>query len=868
MSRSDETPLMKQYYAVKSKYPDAILLFRVGDFYETFGEDAVLTSKILGIVLTKRANGSSHIELAGFPFHAVDTYLPKLVKAGHRVAICEQLEDPKKTKKIVKRGVTEMVSPGTSINEKILDHKQNNFLASVYMGHEKTGISFVDISTGEFLIAEGSVDYIENLMNSFKPSEVIYSKTKQIEFKEYFSYNQYSFLVEDWLYNFEFAYDKLLNHFQTHNLKGFGIEDMKAGICAAGVIMHYLSENKYDRLQHISKINRIEISDYIWLDKFTVRNLEIFQPIQVGGTSLIDVIDKTQTPMGGRLLKKWIGLPLKDLRKINERHDVVEFFFLNPEISDHISTLLSQFGDLERLISRAALRKINPRELRYIYNSLDLVGKLKTICSQSTNNYLSKYSERFNTCLIIKEKIGSTIVDDPPIAVNKGDIIKTGVSEELDSLRNLKSNSKSFLLNLKESEIAKTGISSLKIGYTSVFGYYFEVTNTHKNKVPGEWLRKQTLVNAERYITPELKEYEEKILTAEEKIAEIENNLYQDLLSELSDYVGLIQENSNMISQIDCLVCFASVARNYNYTRPEINDSLLIEIQEGRHPVIEQKLPESEKFIPNDIYLNNQNQQIIILTGPNMSGKSAVLRQTAIIVLLAHIGSFVPAKKAKIGFVDKIFTRVGASDNLSVGESTFMVEMLETASILNNLSERSLILLDEIGRGTSTYDGISLAWAITEFLHQHEFQPKTIFATHYHELNEIATALKRVRNFNIKVKEFQNKIIFLRKLEPGTSEHSFGIHVAHMAGIPGPVTERAKEILDKLEQQRENIKNASQELLSTPVNIQLKMFETTDEVYELVRKEISKMDINSLTPIEALMKLNQLKALIKKEGKS
>ena len=867
MTKQEETPLMKQYFALKAKYPDAILLFRVGDFYETFGQDAILTSRILGIVLTKRANGSSKIELAGFPFHSIDTYLPKLVNAGHRVAVCEQLEDPKKTKNIVKRGITELITPGTSINEKNLDTKNNNYLCSVHFGNNIIGISFIDISTGEFLLAEGNIEYIENLLTGYKPNEVIYSKGNQSLFKESFSYNQYSFLVEDWLYNFDFAYEKLTNHFRTKNLKGFGIEDMNAGICAAGVVIHYLSENKFDQLLHVNKISRIEKEDFIWLDKFTIKNLELYHSNQIGGTSLLDIIDKTQTPMGSRLLKKWLSFPLKDIRKINERLDIVDFFNKNPEMEDSISSILSQIGDLERLISRAALKRINPRELKYIYNSLSLVEKLKILCESTTNTYFIKYAERLNPCHQIKDKIKNTLVDEPPIALNKGEVIKKGVSKELDEVKELKNSGKNFLLKLKDNEITRTGITSLKIAFNSVFGYYIEVTNTHKDKVPIEWIRKQTLVNAERYITPELKEYEEKILTAEEKIDDLENFIYQELLSELTDYIGLIQENSLIIGQIDCLVNFSHIASNFHYNRPEIDDSLSIDIRNCRHPVIEQRLPEDEKFIPNDIYLNNKNQQLIILTGPNMSGKSAILRQTALVVLMAHIGSFVPADSAKIGLTDKIFTRVGASDNLSLGESTFMVEMLETASILNNISERSLILLDEIGRGTSTYDGISIAWAITEYLHQHLYQPKTIFATHYHELNEIASALKRIKNFHIKVKEFQNKIIFLRKLEPGISEHSFGIHVAQMAGMPKEVIERSREILIKLEQQRENIQNASQELLQLPVNIQLKLFETSDPAYEVIKKELAKTDINSLTPIEALMKLNHLKTLIKKESK-
>jgi len=857
---------MKQYFQLKTKYPDALLLFRVGDFYETFSEDAIKTSQILGIVLTKRNNGSSYVELAGFPYHSIDTYLPKLVKAGQRVAICEQLEDPAKTKKLVKRGVIEVITPGTSTSDKILENNKSNYLASIFFESEdQCGLSLLELSTGEFLVAEGSVEYIENLVSTFRPSEIIYSKTKQEQYKKIFGNRYYTFLLEEWLYTYDYAYEKLLNHFGTTNLKGFGIGEMKMAISAAGVVLHYLSEAKQNDLKHINNISRIEKDKYVWLDKFTIRNLEIFSPNQSDGTSLVSILDNTKTPMGSRLFKRWLALPLKDLRAIRERQDIVQYLIDNQDIHRQFADIISQIGDLERLISKAALRKINPREVRHIYKSLCCVDQIKTIAQSTTSPHLQKLGEKLNPCHTIKDKIDITIVDDPPVQVNKGDLIKKSISPELDELKLLHGSGKEYLVQLRDREVARTGINSLKISYNSVFGYYLEVTNSHKEKVPADWIRKQTLVNAERYVTEELKEYEEKILTAEVKIQEIENTIYQDLLFEISDYIEHIQQDCALLSYLDVLLCFAKNALDMNYNRPEVNDSLVIEITDARHPVIEQRLPGDEEYIPNDIYLNNENQQIIILTGPNMSGKSAILRQTALIVLLAQIGSFVPASTAKIGLVDKIFTRVGASDNLSVGESTFMVEMIETAGILNNISDRSLILLDEIGRGTSTYDGVSLAWAITEFLHQVPAKPKTIFATHYHELNELAANLKRVRNFNVSVKEYHNKVIFLRKLAPGGTEHSFGIHVAQMAGIPKLITERAKEILEKLETHRATIKN--DRAIGQPVNenIQLKMFEVDDPVYDRVKKELNKIDVNAITPIEALMKINFLKSLLKKD---
>jgi len=861
----EETPLMKQYFSIKAKYPDAILLFRVGDFYETFGEDAIKTSRILGIVLTKRANGSSNIELAGFPFHSIDTYLPKLVKSGHRVAICEQLEDPKLTKKIVKRGITEMVTPGTTVSEKIIDHKQNNYLAALNFSDDKTGVAFLELSTGEFMVAEGNIEYIENLLNTLNPSEIIYSKAKQNVFHAHFSSKRYTFLLEDWLFSYDFASEKLLNHFQIKSFKGFGIENLSSGISAAGVIIHYLSENKYDNLSHISKISRIEQENYVWLDKFTIRNLELLQPNQTDGKSLIDIIDNSSTPMGSRLLRRWLLLPLKDLREINKRHDIVDLFLKNNQLRESITAILSRTGDLERLISRVALRRINPREVKYIEKALQCVEEIKEIAENSGFDALVKMAEKLNPCKLLKEKIAKTLVDDPPVQINKGELIRGAVNEELDELRSLKTSSQDYLIKLREKEIIKTGITSLKIGFNNIFGYYLEVTNVHKDKVPSEWIRKQTLVNAERYITPELKVFEDKILTAEEKILNIEQTIFNDLVFEISEYVLPIQQNAAILSETDCLCSFAITAIINKYVKPEVNDGFTIDIRDGRHPVIEKCLPLGEEFIPNDIYLSIKNQQIIILTGPNMSGKSAILRQTALVVLLAQTGCFVPASSAKIGFIDKLFTRVGASDNISSGESTFMVEMMETASILNNISERSLILLDEIGRGTSTYDGISIAWAITEYLHQISYAPKTIFATHYHELNEIAASLKRVRNFNVSVKEYKNKVIFLRKLQPGGSEHSFGIHVAQMAGVPQLIVKRANTILEELEKQRVNMKNENAIVGNNPVSIQLKMFDVADPVHERIKNELNKIDVNAITPIESLMKLSYLKNLLKKE---
>ncbi|MEX0966536.1 MAG: DNA mismatch repair protein MutS [Bacteroidia bacterium] len=861
-----ETPLMKQYYQIKGKHPDALLLFRVGDFYETFGEDAKKAAEILGIALTKRANGkASHVALAGFPYHSLDTYLPKLIRSGQRVAICEQLEDPKKTKTIVQRGVTDIVTPGTSVDDKMLENKQNNFLAAVHFEEDIMGVALLDLSTGEFLTTEGQKDYIETLLQSFKPSEVVFSKDKQGNFEKQFGNRFYTFVLEDWLFNYDYAREKLISQFKTKNLKGFGIESMKAGIVAAGVALHYLSENKHNQLPHINRIRRLEPEKYVWLDRFTIRNLELLDSYQIDGTPLIKVVDRTLSPMGSRLMKQWLVIPLKELRPILERQNIVEHLFQNSETTEALEQQLNSIGDLERLISKVGMQRINPRELNQVMAALNCIREIKRICTESGNENLMKVAEQMNPCDSVCDKIGSTLQDDPPVNITKGELIRDGISEELDEYRNLTKTGKQYLVDMQQKEIGRTGISSLKIGFNSVFGYYLEVTHKHKDKVPEEWVRKQTLVNSERYITDELKEYEEKILNAEEKILEVETQLYQDLVFYCTDYIQPVQQNANLAARLDCLLAFATVARDNNYVKPEVNTSHIIEIKDGRHPVIEQRLPMDEEYIPNDVYLDNDTQQLIILTGPNMSGKSALLRQTALIVLLAQCGAFVPAKEARIGLVDKIFTRVGASDNLSSGESTFMVEMIESASILNNLSKRSLILLDEIGRGTSTYDGISIAWAITEYLHANHFKPKTLFATHYHELNEISKKLKRVKNFHVSVKEVQDKVIFLRKMLAGGSEHSFGIHVAQMAGMPEAIVKRSKEILVQLESQRESMdsrKKANGKQIQPQV--QLSLFEYDDPAALKLKEEFQKIEIDSMTPIEALMKLNYLKSLLGK----
>jgi len=858
---------MKQYLSIKAKYPDALLLFRVGDFYETFSEDAIKTSQVLGIVLTKRANGAaSYVELAGFPYHSLDIYLPKLVKAGHRVAICEQLEDPKMTKTIVKRGVTELVTPGISYNDKVLDNKSNNFLASVHLLKKDTGIAFLDVSTGEFMLSQGSLDYIDKLVQSLKPSEIIVQKSKLNEFKTLFGSKYYINTLEDWTFTTEFAEDLLLKHFDTKSLKGFGIEQLENGIIAAGSVLHYLSETHHDKVKHISKLSRIDEDNYVWLDKFTIRNLELLYSYNENAKTLIDVVDTTLSPMGSRLMKRWIVLPLKDKTKIKNRLDIVEHFLQNEELYVLLKQNIKLIGDIERLISKVAVGKISPREVLQINRALEAVEPIKTACESAKIDSLKDFGAQLNPCKLIKDKIAQYINPDSPAVINKGNVINKGVSSELDELRNIQFSGKDYLSKIQSREIERTGITSLKISFNNVFGYYIDVTNTHKNKVPDDWQRKQTLVNSERYITEELKIYEEKILGAEEKILSLEITLFNELVSNIADYISPIQLNASLIAQLDCLLSFAGNALKNKYCKPDVNDTFIIDIKQGRHPVIEQQMEHDEKYIANDVYLDNDNQQIIIITGPNMSGKSALLRQTALIVLLAQCGSFVPAESASIGLIDKLFTRVGASDNITSGESTFMVEMNETASILNNISNRSLILLDEIGRGTSTYDGISIAWSIVEFLHEHPmFRAKTLFATHYHELNQLTAFLHRVKNFNVSIKELGNKIIFMRKLIPGGTEHSFGIHVAKMAGMPNIVIERANEVLKKLENVHGNEhKTPSARTKDNKENFQLSFIQLNDPLLEQIRDEILNTDINTLTPVEALMKLNDIKKLLKK----
>ena len=860
-----ETPLMKQYYDIKDKHPDAILLFRVGDFYETFGEDAIKTAEILGITLTRRANGAaSYVELAGFPHHALDTYLPKLVRAGQRVAICEQLEDPKLTKKIVKRGIIELVTPGVSINENILENRENNFLASVHFDKKVAGVAFLDISTGEFLTAQGNFEYVDKLLSSFHPKELLFQRGRGKEFNEIFGSKFYTFNLEDWVYTSDAATDRLLRHFETTSLKGFGIQNMPLAIIASGAILHYLDITQHSRLKHISSLSRIEEEHYVWLDRFTIRNLELFSPLHEGGKSLIEVIDKTISPMGARLLKRWMALPLKEVDPINERLDAVEFFLKHPEIKENLDEHLHQIGDLERLISKVAVGRINPREVVQVKNALNAIVPIKEVCAGAENKSLNRFAEQLNPCDLIRDKIQKEIVADPPTALNRGKVIAPGVSQELDDLRELAYSGKDYLAKIQKRESEKYGIPSLKISFNNVFGYYIEVRNTHKDKVPEEWIRKQTLVSAERYITEELKEYESKILGAEEKIQTLEAKIFGELVFALSEYISAIQLNSNILARLDCLLSFASCSSGYGYFRPEVNEDTSIDIKNGRHPVIEHQLPIGESYIANDVFLDQDEQQIIIITGPNMAGKSALLRQTALIVLLAQMGSFVPAESAKIGYVDKIFTRVGASDNISLGESTFMVEMNEAASILNNVSDRSLILFDELGRGTSTYDGISIAWSIVEHLHEHpRAKAKTLFATHYHELNEMEGAFPRVKNFNVSIKEVGNKVIFLRKLVRGGSNHSFGIHVAGMAGMPKSVIKRAEQILKKLEggKETENLSKPLEEIGGKREGMQLSFFQLDDPVLKQIRDEIAHLDINNLTPIEALNKLNEIKKL-------
>lgn len=864
-SKYVETPLMKQYYAVKAKHPDAVLLFRVGDFYETFGEDAIRASGILGITLTRRANGSaSFVELAGFPYHALDTYLPKLVRAGARVAICEQLEDPKMTKNIVKRGITELVTPGVAIGDNILENRENNFLASVHFDKKMAGVAFLDISTGEFLAAEGSFEYIDKLLNSFQPKEVLFQKGKGSDFTALFGGKFYTFSQDDWVYTEDAAKDRLMRHFETKSLKGFGVQELNYGIIASGAILHYLDLTQHSQLKHIVNLSRIEEDRYVWLDRFTIRNLELFSSINEGAKTLVQVIDKTISPMGARLLKRWIALPLKEIAAINNRLNVVEYLVGDYSLKENLEDHIRQVGDLERVISKVAVGRINPREVLQLKNALQAIAPIKEICGQSENASLKRFAEQLNPCESIKTRIEQEIHPDPPTLVNKGHVIAAGVDAELDELRTLAFSGKDYLAQMQEREAERTGISSLKIAFNNVFGYYIEVRNTHKDKVPPEWIRKQTLVGAERYITEELKEYESKILGAEEKILAIEVRLFNELVVALGEYIQAVQLDAAIIAQLDCLLSFASAAIEYKYCRPEINDSKDIIIKAGRHPVIEHQLPPGESYISNDVVLNQDDQQIIIITGPNMAGKSALLRQTALVVLMAQIGSFVPAETAQIGYVDKIFTRVGASDNISLGESTFMVEMNEAASILNNVSDRSLILLDELGRGTSTYDGISIAWSIVEYIHEHpKAKAKTMFATHYHELNEMEKSFGRVKNFNVTVKEVANKVIFLRKLVPGGSNHSFGIHVARMAGMPPSVVRRADEILSQLEDthRKEGLSKPLEGMAEKREGFQMSIFQLDDPVLKQIRDEIKNLDINQLTPLEALNKLNEIKKI-------
>jgi DNA mismatch repair protein MutS len=861
-----ETPLMKQYNEIKTKHPDAILLFRVGDFYETFGEDAIRTSEILGITLTRRANGSaSFVELAGFPYHALDTYLPRLVRAGQRVAICEQLEDPKLTKKIVKRGIIEMVTPGILLNENVLNHKENNFLAAVHIDKKIAGVAFLDISTGEFLTSEGTIEYIDQMLSNFQPKEVLFEKGKRDLFIEYFGPKFYTFKLDDWIFTTDAANDRLLKQFETSSLKGFGVHNLNFGVIAAGAILYYLDITQHEQLGHITSLSRIEENRYVWLDKFTIKNLELFHSPYEGARTLIDVMDRTISPMGGRLLKRWLSLPLKDIQPVDERLDVVQHLVENAEVKNEISGLIRQIGDLERLISKVAVNRINPREIVQLKRALKAIDPLRELCNNSGCMPLMKIAEQLNPCRSIADKIDKEINNDPPVQLNKGSVIASGISDELDDLRKILYSGKDYLVDLQNRESERTGITSLKVSFNNVFGYYIEVRNTHKDKVPPEWIRKQTLVNAERYITEELKEYESKILGAEEKIIALETKLFTDLVLAIVEYIPPIQLNSTQIARLDCLQSFAVISAENDYVRPVLNDSRKLEITGGRHPVIEKQLPVGESYVPNDMILDTENQQIIILTGPNMSGKSALLRQTALIVLMAQTGCFVPAESAHIGMVDKIFTRVGASDNISLGESTFMVEMNETASILNNLSDRSLILLDEIGRGTSTYDGISIAWAMVEYLHENKLKAKTLFATHYHELNEMENSFSRVKNYCVSIKELNNKVIFLRKLKRGGSEHSFGIHVARMAGMPRSVVTRANEILKELEQghDRKELAKPVADIAGHREGLQLSIFQLDDPVLKQIRDEILEIDIDNLTPVEALNKLYNIKKLLK-----
>jgi DNA mismatch repair protein MutS len=866
MANVVETPLMKQYLEFKAMHPDAILLFRVGDFYETFLQDAVMASEILGITLTKRANGAAQsVELAGFPHHALDTYLPKLVRAGKRVAICDQLEDPKLTKKLVKRGITELVTPGVAVNDNILDHKENNFLAAVHFEKKMAGVAFLDISTGEFLTAQGTCEYVDKLLNGIMPKEVLFERTKRAEFEENFGSRFFTYELEDWIFTYEAAHDRLLKHFETKNLKGFGVENLKLGIVASGAILHYLDMTQHTQISHITHLSRIEEDKYVWLDQFTIRNLELYGTMHEGGKTLVNIIDRTITPMGARLLKRWVAFPLKDVKPIEERLNIVDEFFRSPDMKETLETNMSVIGDLERIISKVAVGRVTPREVVQLKVALGAILPIKEACLASDNDGLRRIGEQLNPCPNIREKIERTITMDPPNMLNRGGVIANGVSAELDDLRNISHSGKDYLLQLQQRESERTGIPSLKVSYNNVFGYYIEVRNTHKDKVPEDWIRKQTLTAAERYITQELKEYEEKILGAEEKILSLETQIFNELVLELTEYIPAIQVNSNLVAKLDVLMSFAKTSEENHYVRPAVNDSDVIEIKQGRHPVIERQLPIGEQYVANDLTIDSQSQQIIMITGPNMAGKSALLRQTALIVLMAQIGCFVPADAATIGVVDKIFTRVGASDNISMGESTFMVEMNEAASIINNLSQKSLVLFDELGRGTSTYDGISIAWSIVEYIHEHpKAKAKTLFATHYHELNEMEKLFPRIKNYNVSVKEVDGKVIFLRKLVRGSSEHSFGIHVAKLAGLPNKVVNRANEILEQLEvgNSKSPITDGSKPAKKKPEAVQLSLFQLDDPILEAVRDEINHLDINNLTPIEALNKLNEIKKIV------
>ena len=854
-----ETPLMQQYNQIKAKYPDACLLFRVGDFYETFGEDAVRTAKVLGITLTKRGAGSSsETELAGFPHHSLNVYLPKLVKAGLRVAICDQLEDPKMTKTIVKRGVTELVTPGVAINDEVLQSKSNNFLAALHFGKKQIGIAFLDVSTGEFLTSQGNEEYIDKLLQNFKPSEVLVQKGNKNHFLHHFGSDFNLFYLEDWVFKEDYANDSLTNHFKTNSLKGFGIDELHEGIISCGAILFYLSETQHNKIQHITNIHRIAEDAYVWMDRFTIRNLELYGSANENATTLLDVIDKTLSPMGGRLLKRWLALPLKDIDAVNKRLDVVDFFKATPDVLQNFQYQIKQISDLERLISKLATGKISPREFIILKESLDAIIPLKDAALQSKNDALKVIGDNLHACELLREKIATTLNNDAPVALNKGNAIAAGINEDLDDLRNISQTGKSFLEAIEQRESQATGIPSLKVAFNNVFGYYIEVRNTHKDKVPDTWIRKQTLVNAERYITEELKEYEAKILGAEERISKIEAEIYEKFMLWCAQYIQPVQMNAQLVAQLDCLQSYTQLAIDHSYVRPVLEDNFVLEITEGRHPVIEKQLPIGTPYIANDVYLDNDTQQIIMITGPNMSGKSAILRQTALIVLLAQMGSFVPASAVRMGMVDKIFTRVGASDNISMGESTFMVEMNETASILNNLTNRSLVLLDEIGRGTSTYDGISIAWAIAEYIHEHPQKAKTLFATHYHELNDMHEQFNRIKNFNVSVKELKDNVLFLRKLVPGGSAHSFGIHVAKMAGMPNLVVQKAQKILKKLEASHKT--EGTQDALKQD-DLQLSIFKLDDPILEEIRDEILNLDINTLTPVEALMKLNEIKKM-------